>query len=61
MCLSLRCNPFFEIHNPREFNIPQKKNANELGLAWYISGNHRSRVQKKIAFSYSDQGSTLDN
>ena len=38
----------------REFNIciPQK-NTNELGPAWHITGNHRIREQKKIAFSYS--------
>ena len=44
----------------REFNIPQK-NTNELGPAWHISGNHRIRGQKKITFSYSDPGVTLEN
>ena len=50
-------------HYPREFNIPQKKkNTNELGPAWQnIAGNHRIPWQKKIAFSYSDPGDTLEN
>ena len=43
----------------REFNFPQK-NTNELGPAWHIVGNHRIRGQKKIAFSYSDPGGTLE-
>ena len=47
-------------HHLREFNIPQK-NTNELGPAWHIAGNHRIRGQKKIAFSYSDAGGTLEN
>ena len=47
-------------HHLREFNIPQK-NTNELGPAWHIAGNHRIRGQKKIAFSYSDPGGTLEN
>ena len=44
----------------RELKIPQK-NTNELGPAWHIVGNHRIRGQKKIAFSYSDPGGTLEN
>ena len=33
-----------------------------LGPAWQnIAGNHRIREQKKIAFSYSDPGGTLEN
>ena len=47
-------------HHLREFNIPQK-NTNELGPAWHIAGSHRIRGQKKIAFSYSDPGGTLEN
>ena len=47
-------------HHLREFNVPQK-NANELGPAWYIVGNHHIRKQMKIAFSYSDPGGTLEN
>ena len=47
-------------HHLREFNIP-KKNTNELGPAWHIAGNHRIRGQKKIVFSYSDPGGTLEN
>ena len=47
-------------HHLRVFNIPQK-NTNELGPAWHIAGNHRIRGQKKIAFSYSDPGGTLEN
>ena len=47
-------------HRLREFNVPQK-NTNELGPAWHIAGNHRIRGQKKIAFSYSDPGGTLEN
>ena len=47
-------------HHLREFNIPQK-NTNELGPAWHIAGNHRIRGQKKIAFSYSGPGGTLEN
>ena len=40
----------------------QKKNTNELGPAWQnIAGNHRIPWQKKIAFSYSDPGDTLEN
>ena len=38
-----------------------KKNTNELDPAWHIAGNHRIRRQKKIAFSYSDPGGTLEN
>ena len=48
-------------HQLREFNIPQKKNTNELGLAWHIAGNHRIRGQKKITFSYSDPGGSLES
>ena len=50
-------------HHLREFNIPKKKekNTNELGPEWHIAGNHRIREQKKIAFSYSDPGGTLEN
>ena len=33
----------------------------ELDPAWHIAGNHRIRGQKKIAFSYSDPGGTLEN
>ena len=48
-------------HYPKEFNILQKKNTNELGPAWQnIAGNHRIPWQKKIAFSYSDPGDTLE-
>ena len=47
-------------HRLREFNIPHKK-TNELGPAWHIAGNHRIRGQKKITFSYSDPGTTLEN
>ena len=47
-------------HYPREFNIPEKKTkTDELGPALQnIGGNHRG--QKKIAFSYSDPGGTLE-
>ena len=50
-------------HYPKEFNIPPKKiNTNELGPAWQnIAGNYRIPWQKKIAFSNSDPGDTLDN
>ena len=53
-------------HYPREFNSTQKKNKNkknnELGPAWQnIVGNHRIPWQKKIAFSYSGPGDTLEN
>ena len=47
-------------HHLRKFNIPQK-NTNEPGPAWHIAGNHRIREQKKIAFSHSDPGGTLEN
>ena len=47
-------------HHLREFNIRQK-NTNELGPAWHIAGNYRIREQKKMAFSYSDPGSILEN
>ena len=47
-------------HHLREFNIRQK-NTNELGSAWQIAGNYRIREQKKMAFSYSDPGSILEN
>ena len=47
-------------HHLREFNIP-KKNTNALDSAWHIAGNHRIRGQKKIAFSYSDSGGTLED
>ena len=37
------------------------KNTNELGPAWQnIAGNHHIHGQKKIAFSYSDTGGTLE-
>ena len=49
-------------HYPREFNILQKRNTSELGPEWQkIAGNHRIPWQKKIAFSYSDPGDTLEN
>ena len=49
-------------HYPREFNILQKKNPNDLGPARQnITGNHRIPWQKKIAFSFSDAGDTLEN
>ena len=38
------------------------KNTNELGPAWQnIAGNHHIHGQKKIAYSYSDTGGTLEN
>ena len=49
-------------HYPREFNIVQKKKPNDLGPARQnITGNHRIPWQKKIAFSFSDAGDTLEN
>ena len=37
------------------------KNTNELGPAWQnIAGNHHIHGQKKIAYSYSDTGGTLE-
>ena len=51
-------------HYPKEFNIlrKKKKNTNELGPAWQnTAGNHRIPWQKKIGFSYSDPGDTLEN
>ena len=49
-------------HYPREFNILQKKTPNDLGPARQdITGNHRIPWQKKIAFSFSDEGDTLEN
>ena len=40
----------------------KKKKTNELGPAWQnIVGNNRLPWQKKIAFSYSDPGDTLEN
>ena len=48
---------------PREFDIQQKKKKTEkLGPAWQnVAGNHCISWQKKIAFSYSDPGDTLEN
>ena len=37
------------------------KNTNVLGPAWQnIAGNHHIHEQKKIAYSYSDTGGTLE-
>ena len=60
----LRCNPFFEIEICEiwicECNILHK-NTNKLGPAWQnIVGKHHIHGQKKIAFSYSDPGGTLE-
>ena len=46
----------------KEQNKTKTKDTNELGPAWQnIAGNHCISWQKKIAFSYSDPGDSLEN
>ena len=62
-CICIFCNTWtaFILKYQWIWTIKNKKNTNELGPAWHIAGNHRIREQKKITFSHSDPGGTLEN